>query len=65
MKKFKKVVTTIVALAVLGTALTGCGNTANTTGKTDGGTDKIKISIGEWPTENRPLEVERFNKMLK
>lgn len=49
----------ISLLIIFGIALmSGCMTKDVSTSK------KVIISIGEWPTENRPSEVERYNEML-
>ncbi|MBE7045263.1 MAG: ABC transporter substrate-binding protein [Ruminococcaceae bacterium] len=53
----KKVVTSMLAVSLLASGLVGCAPKQETAGNKEG---KITISIGEWPSENRPIEQEKW-----
>lgn len=58
----RKIVLTMLAVSMLASTLTACG-----TKKTDADADasKVQISVGEWPSENRPIEQEKYQEYLK
>lgn len=57
----KKKVAAILTAALATASLAGCGG-----GKTEtADSGKIQISVGEWPSENRPIEQEKYEGYLK
>lgn len=57
MYKSKKLIAAVLGCALVCGGLTACQN-ANV-GNNDG---KIKLSVGNWPTESKPADLERSNK---
>ena len=57
----KKRLAVFLAALLSVSALAGCGDVKPNTSDSD----KIQISIGEWPSENRPIEQEKYEGYLK
>jgi len=58
----KRILTAILATALITTGLSGCG-IGTSSKKEDGKT--VSISVGEWPSENRPASQEKYEGYLK
>lgn len=60
----KNVLSAVLAVTLLTTGLSGCGVKKSQTSQS-GSDGKIVISIGEWPSENRPAERKEYEKYVE
>lgn len=58
----KKVVVTMLAVSMLTAGLSSCKTKQ---ANSDADASKVTVSIGEWPSENRPLEQEKYEGYIK
>lgn len=58
----KKKLSVVLAAVMFAASLAGCGGGKQAE---TADSDKVEISIGEWPSENRPIEQEKYEGYLK
>ncbi|MDD6484511.1 MAG: extracellular solute-binding protein [Clostridiales bacterium] len=58
----KKKTAVALTAVLVAASLVGCGGVNQTK---NAESDKVQISVGEWPTENRPIEQEKYEGYLK